>query len=149
MIGKDTEINGNIMFQGGLHIDGKVVGDILSSVDGVNGLTISELGCVEGDIRVQNIVINGEIIGNVYSSCHLELAAKANITGSVYYNLLEIARGAEINGSLVHEVEKPMLALSDHRENDVDGENKKVDEEIVTPLQEEKTQDVSKIKVVD
>ena len=42
------------------------------------------------------------VIGDVQGSEHVELASKARVTGNVYYNLIEMAIGAEVNGKLVH-----------------------------------------------
>ena len=56
-----------------------------------------------GEIDVPTVVLNGKVVGNVYSSEHVELAAKALVDGNVHYNLVEIMRGAEVNGNLVHQ----------------------------------------------
>ena len=50
-------------------------------------------------------MVNGSIKGNVYSTKHLELAAKAQVEGNVFYNLVEMAAGSEVNGSLTHRVD--------------------------------------------
>jgi cytoskeletal protein CcmA (bactofilin family) len=60
-------------------------------------------GCVMGEIDAPTVVLNGKVVGNVYSSEHVELAAKALVDGNVHYNLVEIMRGAEVNGNLVHQ----------------------------------------------
>jgi cytoskeletal protein CcmA (bactofilin family) len=65
-------------------------------------LTVSELGRIEGEVRVPDIVLNGMVQGDVFSSEHIELATKAHVEGNVFYNLMEVAMGAEVNGSLVH-----------------------------------------------
>jgi cytoskeletal protein CcmA (bactofilin family) len=49
------------------------------------------------------MVLNGEIIGDVFGSTRVELAPKARVKGSVYYNLIEMAIGAEVNGGLLHQ----------------------------------------------
>ncbi len=106
LIAKGTEINGNIVASGGLHIDGKIVGRITAQPENKNAVVrLSEVGEVEGDIIAPHVIINGKVHGDVYSSEHIELAAKASITGNVYYNLIEMAMGAEVNGSLVHDKE--------------------------------------------
>ena len=38
----------------------------------------------------------------MHSTEHVELAAKAIVTGNVHYNLIEMVMGAEVNGSLMH-----------------------------------------------
>ncbi len=106
LVGQHTHIKGDISFSGGLRIDGSVAGNINATGDTESVLTLSEQGAVEGEIRVPNLVINGTISGNVYASEHVELASKAKINGNVYYRLLEMAMGCEVNGQLIHVAEK-------------------------------------------
>ena len=51
------------------------------------------------------MILNGSVQGDVYASEHIELAPNARITGNVYYNLIEMAMGAEVNGNLVHQID--------------------------------------------
>lgn len=105
LIGSGTEIRGDIHFKDGLHIDGVVKGNVISDGDH-SMLTMSEHGRIEGEVRVHNIVLNGTVEGDVYASQHIELAPEARVQGNVYYNLIEMAMGAEVNGNLVHKQEK-------------------------------------------
>lgn len=102
LLGQQTEIQGDIRFSGGLHVDGTVKGNVSADNDGRSMLSLSESGVIEGAVSVPYVVLNGTVAGDVYSSEHVELAAKARITGNVHYNLLEMAVGAEVNGQLVH-----------------------------------------------
>lgn len=106
LIGQQTELHGDVMFSGGLHVDGKVKGNIMADKEGSTMLVLSERGSIEGEIRVPYIIVNGLVIGDIYASESVELAQNARITGNVYYNRIEIAMGAEVNGSLVHYEEK-------------------------------------------
>lgn len=110
LVGQGVEITGDIKFQGGLHLDGTIKGNV-STADNAEGavLVISDQGRVEGDVYVAFAVINGEVIGNVYASEKLELSAKARISGNVEYNLLEMTSGAEINGQMLHKVKARKL----------------------------------------
>jgi cytoskeletal protein CcmA (bactofilin family) len=103
LIGAGTSIEGNVTFTGGLRVDGQVKGNIIAE-DGKPGtLVISEQAKVEGEIRVPHIVINGTVVGPVQSAEYVELQAKANVTGDVRYNTLEMQLGAVVQGRLVHE----------------------------------------------
>ncbi len=102
LIGQGTEVKGDIEFSGGLHIDGVVKGNISAPEDSGSALTLSEQGKIEGDVRVSNIILNGEVNGNVYALEHIELAVNARVNGNVYYQLIEMEMGAAVNGSLVH-----------------------------------------------
>ena len=104
LIGNGTEVRGDIHFSNGLHIDGVVKGDVIAEGE-TSMLTMSEKGRIEGEVRVHNIVLNGEVLGDVHATQHIELAPAARVTGNVYYNLIEMAMGAEVNGKLVHESE--------------------------------------------
>ena len=102
LIGQHTELHGDIIFTGGLHVDGRIKGNVIAEKDGATMLVLSEQGVVEGEIRVPYIVINGQVVGDIYAFESVELAQHARITGNVYYNRIEVAMGAEVNGSLVH-----------------------------------------------
>jgi cytoskeletal protein CcmA (bactofilin family) len=111
VIGVGTKVAGDIHFAGGLHVDGTIVGNVLADQDEESALTLSEQGTIEGELRVPNIVVNGTVNGDVYGSKTVELAQNARVTGTVYYNLLEMAMGAEINGQLIHTKELPQRRL--------------------------------------
>jgi cytoskeletal protein CcmA (bactofilin family) len=113
LVGGDTEIRGDISFDGGLFIDGTVVGNVEAKPGTASVLNVSDKGTIEGQVKVPHIILNGTVIGDVYASERIELAAKARVTGNVYYNLIEMAIGAEINGQLVHETEakNPVLPM--------------------------------------
>ncbi|RMG35182.1 MAG: polymer-forming cytoskeletal protein [Gammaproteobacteria bacterium] len=122
VIGKETEITGDIAFSGGLHLDGKVVGNVTGVEEGGSSLTVSEQGAIEGDVRVDVLILNGTVIGDVYASERVELASQARVTGTVYYHLLEMAMGAEVNGQLVHTEEKETRMLGYDGEDGGNGE---------------------------
>jgi cytoskeletal protein CcmA (bactofilin family) len=103
LIGQGSEINGDLVFSGGLHVDGKIVGNVIAEEGSTAILILSEFGCIEGEVKVPNMVLNGEVIGDVYGSTRVELAPKSRVKGSVYYNLIEMAIGAEVNGGLIHQ----------------------------------------------
>lgn len=114
LIGADTAIEGNIRFKGGLRIDGRVKGDVIAEEDEISMLVISEHARVEGQVRVAHLLVNGEVVGPVYSSELLELQPKARITGDVQYKALEMHGGAVVSGKLTHAntVEEPVLKLA-------------------------------------
>ena len=59
-------------------------------------------GKVSGEIKVPHATINGNVDGDIHTSERLELAEQAVIDGDVYYNLIEMAVGAKVNGGLRH-----------------------------------------------
>lgn len=105
LIGAGTVIEGNIAFAGGLRIDGKVRGNIMAADDKPGTLVLSEHAQIEGEIHVSHAVINGTLAGPVHATEYVELQAKANVTGDVYYKTLEVHLGAVVQGRLVHQNE--------------------------------------------
>lgn len=101
LLGPQTTIEGNLRFSGGLHVDGVVKGNIVASEDSQSSCHVSEQGRVVGELKVPNVNINGTIDGDVYSSGLVELDENARINGNVYYNLIDVAIGAQVNGQLV------------------------------------------------
>ena len=113
LISSRTVIEGDVHFSGGLHIDGHVRGKVLAEEGSDAVLRISEVGEITGDIAAPHVIINGTVHGDVYASAHLELAEKAAINGSVYYNLIQMAMGSSVNGNLVHQREPAGLLTQD------------------------------------
>lgn len=121
LIGQNTEIHGDVIFSGGLHVDGTVKGSVIAEQGNDSLLTLSERGTIEGEVKVPNVVINGKVIGDVYALAHIELAAEARINGNVYYSLIEMAMGAEVNGNLVHKTNESVVPLKSSSQKSVNG----------------------------
>lgn len=112
IIGQNTTMEGDVHFSGGLHVDGRIKGNVIAESGGNSVLTLSESGSIEGEVRVPDVILNGTVKGDVHASERIELAAHARVTGNVYYHLIEMAMGAEVNGNLVHrgqQATKPVL----------------------------------------
>ena len=103
LIGAGTTVEGNILFAGGLRVDGRVRGDVIATEGKPGTLVLSEQAQIEGEIRVSHVVINGTVIGPVHAAEYVELQPKANVTGDVHYRTLEIQLGAVVQGRLVYE----------------------------------------------
>lgn len=105
LIGTGTVIEGDIIFTGGLRVDGRVRGKV-AVADGKPGtLVLSEQAQIEGEIHVSHAVINGTVVGPVFATECVELQAKAKVTGDVYYKTLEIHSGAVVQGRLAYQNE--------------------------------------------
>jgi cytoskeletal protein CcmA (bactofilin family) len=103
LIGESAHIEGDLNFQGGCHVDGVVLGSVGGSKDSDAFLSVSEQGRVQGDVAVPRLALSGTVEGNVVVSDRAEFGPTAKVVGDVYYNLIEIAAGAEINGKLIHQ----------------------------------------------
>jgi len=128
LIGVNTEIKGDINFNGGLRVDGRVVGDIIGDGDKSSTLVLSEHAVVKGNVKVPHLVINGRIEGNVSGAEGVELQAQAEIIGDVHYRMIEMALGASVNGNLVREGAEAKGSVTPLKtvaggENDSNGKN--------------------------
>jgi cytoskeletal protein CcmA (bactofilin family) len=111
LVGRQTELFGDVRFSGWLHVDGTIKGNVVAEDESSPVLTLSEHGTIEGEVRVPNVVLNGVVLGDVHARAQIELASNARITGNVYYHVIEMTMGAEVNGNLVHrdaEADEPL-----------------------------------------
>ena len=110
LIGSHTVIRGDVHFAGGLHIDGQVVGKVTAEGNDAV-LVLSDKGSIEGEIRAPHVVINGIMRGDIVASERIELAANARVTGNIFYKMLEMTAGAQVNGQIVRQ-EEPQRQLT-------------------------------------
>ncbi len=103
LVGANTKVSGDLTFSGGCHVDGTVYGNVTADSDSDSALSISEDGNIEGGVTVPYVVLHGIVRGDLFASQRVELGPTARVIGNVYYNLIEMAIGAEINGKLVHQ----------------------------------------------
>ncbi len=107
VIAAGAELVGELRFQGAVQVDGRVQGNLLAS----EGLVrVSVEGQVEGEVRAPHVILDGEVIGDVFASEHLELGARARVRGNLHYGLMEMAMGAQIDGRLcpIKEAPRPL-----------------------------------------
>ena len=104
LIAEDVEITGNVVFSGGMRIDGLVKGDVIGRPgdgQGASLLVLSDKGRIEGSIRCSDAVINGVVIGDLDIAQRLELQADARVRGTIRYKQLQMDVGASVSGHLV------------------------------------------------
>ena len=105
LVGSNSKFYGDLHYTGGCHIDGTVKGNVTADPDTDSALSISDIGQVDGGVTVPYVILNGIVKGDVFASQRVELGATARVIGNVYYNLIQMAEGAEINGKLIHQPE--------------------------------------------
>jgi cytoskeletal protein CcmA (bactofilin family) len=118
LIGPNSKVNGDLAFCGRCHVDGVVKGNVSADPNSHSALSVAEDGSVEGGVTVPFVVLHGIVRGDVVAGQRVELGPTARVIGNVYYNLIEMAIGAEINGKLVHKPEGkvPVLDQTDRLE---------------------------------
>jgi cytoskeletal protein CcmA (bactofilin family) len=101
LIGKSARIAGDVEFEGGLHLDGRIGGNVRASDACESNLTVSESGEIQGTVRVQNLKLFGRVRGDLYVRGRLVLGPTARVEGNVHYAVIEMTLGAQIMGKLV------------------------------------------------
>ena len=101
LIGKSARVSGDVDFQGGLHLDGRVTGNVRSDDSPDSTLSVSETGSVEGTVQVPNVMLSGTVRGDIHARERVVLGATARVEGNVYYGIIEMTLGAQIIGKLV------------------------------------------------
>lgn len=112
LIGAGTVVTGDLAFRGGLHLDGRVVGDVNGEAGTVATLTIGADGVIEGSVTVDELVLQGRVSGDVAARDRVELGSTAQVDGNVAYGVLEMAAGARVNGRLIHQAAGQQAAPS-------------------------------------
>jgi cytoskeletal protein CcmA (bactofilin family) len=111
LIGSSTRIEGNVLFSGGLRIDGAVRGNVSALPDQPGTIVLSEHARVDGEVQAAHIVVNGTINGPVHAGETLELQPSARVRGDVHYKSLEIHHGAVVEGKLAHHEDSEVKAI--------------------------------------
>ncbi len=108
LIGAQTRIDGDVEIAGGgLHLDGRINGNVKAEPDSTATIVISEQGCIEGSVSVPTVVLNGLVKGDIEVGTRVELGPKARVLGNVNYVTIQTAVGAQINGKLIHRQPAP------------------------------------------
>lgn len=101
LVGSNTRLVGDVHFEGGLHVDGEVEGNVYAG-EPHSALSLSERGRIVGEVHVPDVMLNGLVEGDVHATGNLDLGARARVEGDVYYNMIRMEAGATVNGKLVH-----------------------------------------------
>ena len=101
LLAHDTCVRGDVLFAGGLRIDGRVEGNVQGKPDDRGLLVLSEKGVIVGTVKVHDAVVNGRVEGDLEVEHYLELQAGAQVTGNITYRTLKLDCGATVDGKLV------------------------------------------------
>ena len=76
-------------------------------------LIIKKNGIVEGDVYGDEVVIEGEVIGNVTGKKKITIKSSSFVSGNVYYDILDMNGGATVNGNLIRNKGKEPQKIED------------------------------------
>ncbi len=95
LLGKGTEFDGKLVFDGTLRIDGKYRGEIHTK--GV--LVIGEGSLVNAEVEAETIIVRGEIHGNLKATKRIEIRGNGRLYGNIRTATLIVEEGVTFEGS--------------------------------------------------
>lgn len=95
ILGKGSEFEGKLTFEGTVRVDGRFKGEIQSK----GTLIIGEEAVLEGDVDVDSAIVGGKVEGNMTAKTRLELHVPAVVTGNIIAPVLIIQEGVSFNGN--------------------------------------------------
>lgn len=94
LLGKGSEFEGKLTFEGTVRIDGKLSGEIFSD----DVLVVGEGASVSAEIDVGVIIVEGSVTGNIRAKRAVELHAPARVKGNIETPSLYIDKGVMFEG---------------------------------------------------
>ena len=95
-IARDTTLEGNLMTDGEIHIDGSVRGMVRAHT-----CLVDARGEVRGEISAEIVYVRGRVIGPIHG-LHVQIQAGAHVEGDVTNETISIENGAYVLGSIRH-----------------------------------------------
>jgi cytoskeletal protein CcmA (bactofilin family) len=93
-LGKDTEFEGKFSFTGAVRIDGKFTGEIEST----GTLIVGETATIKSQIHVADMIISGEVNGDVVAENKIEISVPGKLFGNIQTPKLVIEEGVIFEG---------------------------------------------------
>ncbi|HZS38195.1 MAG TPA: polymer-forming cytoskeletal protein [Polyangia bacterium] len=95
LLGKGSEFEGKLTFEGTVRIDGKLSGEIFSD----DVLVVGEGASVSAEIDVGVIIVEGSVTGNIRAKRAVELHAPARVRGNIETPSLYVDKGVIFEGN--------------------------------------------------
>ena len=110
MLGPQAVLEGNLVFEGSLFMNGHAKGTIESR----NGsIVVGEEAVLHADIFVRSATINGEIKGTVRASERIELHPPARVYGDLNAPIVRIDAGVIFEGNCMIKPQKDAASQTD------------------------------------
>jgi cytoskeletal protein CcmA (bactofilin family) len=121
-LGKGTEFEGKLLFTGSVRIEGKFKGQVV----GGGTLNVGEGARIEGEVFVDNVLIGGEVIGNLEIKKRTEIFSRGNLSGELKTTVLVVHEGALFEGNCQMKAEPALRAVERgrHPEEEVSWQKK-------------------------
>jgi cytoskeletal protein CcmA (bactofilin family) len=94
LLGRGSEFEGKLSFEGTVRVDGKLSGEIFTD----DVLIIGEGAEVNAEINVGAIIIEGTVHGNIHAKRSVEIHTPAKVRGNISTPSLSIDKGVVFDG---------------------------------------------------
>lgn len=95
LLGKGSEFEGKLTFEGTVRIDGRFTGEVMSE----GKLIVGEGAEIQAEIRVASVEVYGDVTGNIFATEAVELYAPASVRGNITSPALHIDKGVFFEGA--------------------------------------------------
>jgi len=95
MLGRSCVVRGDLAAEGAFRIDGTLEG----SVESRAAIVVGESGVVHGNVSAKEVVVAGQVYGNVSCTGHLEILAKGKVEGDIAAQSMRIETGGVFRGT--------------------------------------------------
>ncbi len=94
LLGRGSEFEGKLTFEGTVRIDGTLRGEVFSD----DVLIVGEGARVEAEIDVGEIIVQGAVVGNIRAKRSIELLTPGRVKGDLTTPSLQIDKGVIFEG---------------------------------------------------
>ena len=94
LLGRGSEFEGKLSFEGTVRIDGKFNGSIVTK----DVLVVGEGAVVTAEIDCGTVIVHGEVVGNLKAKNAVELHQPARMKGNIETPSLMIEKGVAFEG---------------------------------------------------
>jgi cytoskeletal protein CcmA (bactofilin family) len=94
LVGHGTTIEGKVKSQGGVRVDGRIIGEITA----YENVAIGTSGEVEGNISAKNVTVGGKVRGSIIAQEKMVFLGQAVVQGDIRAAKLVIDEGAVFDG---------------------------------------------------
>lgn len=101
LISVSTRIEGDMVFSGGLQLEGQVSGSVKAISGKPSRLVLGGQSRVEGSVSADVVEVHGAVRGDIVAAARAVLGPGARVEGGLQYGTIEMAAGALIQGKLV------------------------------------------------
>jgi cytoskeletal protein CcmA (bactofilin family) len=94
LLGRGSEFDGKLTFEGTVRIDGKFTGSIITN----DTLVVGEGAKLSAEVSCGTIIVHGEVVGNIRAKNSVELHQPARVRGNIETPSLMIDKGVIFEG---------------------------------------------------